>query len=168
MTIVSSFVSRLIGWARAAAKAIARAFTNIVGEWTWKRPPWIESANRGSREILARIRREPRQSLVIAASVIVVAGAAWLGWRWYDALPRPVEIAFTVEAPQRTCYECEPPGSPNPLIVRFGDSVAPLAGVSRPSRPIAWTPRSARHYALSVVDDHGRSDGRELRVETGG
>jgi penicillin-binding protein 1C len=43
-----------------------------------------------------------------------------------------------------------------------------FVGVSRPSRPIAWTPTSAGHYALSVVDDHGRSDGRELRVETGG
>lgn len=43
-----------------------------------------------------------------------------------------------------------------------------FVGVSRPSRPIAWTPSGAGHYALSVVDDHGRSDGRELRVETGG
>jgi penicillin-binding protein 1C len=43
-----------------------------------------------------------------------------------------------------------------------------FVGVSRPSRPIAWTPAAAGHYSLSVVDDHGRSDGRELRVDAGG
>lgn len=43
-----------------------------------------------------------------------------------------------------------------------------FVGVSRPSRPMAWTPAAAGIYALSVVDDHGRSDGRQLRVETGG
>jgi uncharacterized protein YfaS (alpha-2-macroglobulin family) len=120
---------------RAAAKSIAHAFSKIAGEWTWKRPAWIKSANRSSREILVRIRREPRQSLLIAGSVVVVAGAAWLGWHWYDALPKPVEIEFTVHAPQRTCYECEPPGAPNPLIVRFGDSVAPLADAGHPLEP---------------------------------
>lgn len=43
-----------------------------------------------------------------------------------------------------------------------------FVGVSRPSRPIAWTPSGSGRYSLSVVDDHGRSDGRELRVEAGG
>ena len=43
-----------------------------------------------------------------------------------------------------------------------------FVGVSRPSRPVAWTPSGAGRYSLSVVDDQGRSDGRELRVETGG
>jgi len=38
-------------------------------------------------------------------------------------------------------------------------------GSSAPSRPIAWKPVKSGQLALSVVDDHGRSDGRPLRVE---
>jgi penicillin-binding protein 1C len=41
-------------------------------------------------------------------------------------------------------------------------------GSSRPSTPIAWRPRQGGPLALSVVDDHGRSDGRVLRVEIDG
>lgn len=40
-----------------------------------------------------------------------------------------------------------------------------FVGVSRPNRPLAYTPPRGGLLALSVVDDHGRSDGRPLRVE---
>lgn len=37
-------------------------------------------------------------------------------------------------------------------------------GASNPGAALAWTPTHAGHYVLSVVDDHGRQDSRELDV----
>lgn len=58
--------------------------------------------------------------------------AAIFAWRWYESRPKPVEVAFTVTAPAVTCYACEPPGQPNPLIVHFASSAAPLEGAGHP------------------------------------
>ena len=135
MTTLNSIQSQISGWLRAAASTLARIFRKIAGEWTWQRPEWIDSANHGGREFAERVRREPRKNLLLAAAVLVAAGAGWWGWRWYQAQPKPVEIEFTVITPLRTCYECEPPGSPNPLLVHFSDSVAPLADAGHPLDP---------------------------------
>ena len=45
---------------------------------------------------------------------------------WYSGLPKPTEITFTVDAPARTCFECDPPGKPHPLVVRFSGSAVAL------------------------------------------
>jgi alpha-2-macroglobulin len=77
---------------------------------------------------LARLLRvHPRRSLAACGALLLGAVAAYAGWRWYQALPRPVAYEVTVTAPQRTCLECEPPGRPNPLHLTFAGSVAPLA-----------------------------------------
>jgi penicillin-binding protein 1C len=39
-----------------------------------------------------------------------------------------------------------------------------FVGASAPSVPLAWIPSHAGEFALSVVDDHGASDTRTLRV----
>lgn len=127
---------------RRGGAALKRVVAAVAGEWTWTRPAWLERANLRGQEFTGAVRRRPRRSLGIAAAALAVIAAGWLGWRWYDALPKPVEIAFTVIAPQRTCYECEPPGKPNPLVVRFDDSVAPLADSGHPLDP------ARRHVVL--------------------
>jgi hypothetical protein len=72
---------------------------------------------------------------MIAAATVLVLGGTYAGWRWYEHRPRPIETAFTVTAPQLTCYECEPPAKPNPLLVTFSGSAAPLAQTGKDLEP---------------------------------
>ena len=39
-----------------------------------------------------------------------------------------------------------------------------FVGSSRPGYALAWQPPKPGHYRLSVVDDHGRHDSREVEV----
>ena len=71
-------------------------------------------------------RANPRRALLIGASALALVVAALLLWRWYENRPRPVEVTFAVTAPPVTCYACDPPRPPNPLLVRFDASTAPL------------------------------------------
>lgn len=64
---------------------------------------------------------------MLAGAAVLLLGAAYGGWRWYESRPRPLETQFTVTAPGLTCYACEPVGSPEPLLIRFDSSAAPLA-----------------------------------------
>ena len=119
--------------ARAAAK---RIFTAVFGDVSWQPPGWLSSstaATRRGRAILATaVRERPRQSALIAASALVVIIGGLFAWRWYEARPKPVAIAVTVVPPSITCYACEPPGEPHPLVVQFESSVAPLDRVGHP------------------------------------
>jgi uncharacterized protein YfaS (alpha-2-macroglobulin family) len=102
----------------------------LVGEFSWQRPRWLEavssSTKRRSASLAANVRANPRRALLLAAAVLAVLGALFFIWRWYESRPKLVEIGYSVHAPGLTCYACEPPGEPQPLIVRFEASVAPL------------------------------------------
>ncbi|HEY5807624.1 MAG TPA: alpha-2-macroglobulin, partial [Povalibacter sp.] len=90
----------------------------------------------------AHLRANPRRSGTVALAIVLVLAAGLLTWRWYQGLPKPVEIAFEVSAPAVTCYSCEPPGTPNPLVIRFGASAAPLDRVGHTM--------DAQHAGLSI------------------
>ena len=88
----------------------------LVGEVDWQAPPW-----------LGWLRRNLRRVALVAGVVALTTLAAFAGWRWYQSLPKPLATQFSVEAPALTCYSCTPPGKPNPLLVRFSQSAAPLS-----------------------------------------
>ena len=84
---------------------------------------------------VARAQRQPRQTALLSAATVLLLGAAYIGWRWYENRPRPIETEFTVTAPGITCYDCEPPGKPNPVLVSFSGSAAPLAQTGKDLDP---------------------------------
>ncbi len=71
-------------------------------------------------------RARPRVAWNVTTGVALLAVAVVLGWRWYQNQPRPLTIAYEVEAPAATCYDCDPPQKPRPLRIAFAASVAPL------------------------------------------
>lgn len=77
-------------------------------------------------------------------------------WRWYEGLPKPQTVGFSVESPARTCYECEPAGKPLPLVVRFSGSVAPLKAVGKTVDPqltgISMSPLMAGEWRWRTDD----------------
>lgn len=81
------------------------------------------------------MRANPRGTALAVAGIVVVVAAAAFGWRWYVNRPQPVLTEFAVNAPGLTCYACEPPGSPNPLVVTFSASTATLERAGHPIDP---------------------------------
>ena len=90
-----------------------------------------------------------------AASICLVILAGVFGWQWYQSRPKPVEIAYSVTPPGLTCYACDPPGEPQPLIVNFAASVAPIdkSGHALDAKHSGLTLRPAHEGNWSWDDD---------------
>jgi uncharacterized protein YfaS (alpha-2-macroglobulin family) len=118
----------LYGALRFLVLGIASLLSGLVGRW--EPPDWLQWLLDLLMNAVARLREwavaRPGVAAVVGLLFVGLVAGGVAGWRWYERQPKPTLVTFTVEAPPRTCYECEPPGKPNPLIVRFSESVAPL------------------------------------------
>jgi len=132
MSTTDSVLARLrASWGRAA-----RA---VFGDVSWQPPTWwvrsSAATQRTGTATLTAVRANPRFASAILLAIAVVIAGAWYGWHWYRSRPKPIEVGFTVMAPPVTCYACEPPGAPNPLLVQFASSAAPLERVGNKFDP---------------------------------
>lgn len=134
------------------ARAAGRA---LFGEVRWQKPQWLSYTAARARQATASfttaVRKSPARATGIGACGIVLLAGSYLLWQWYERRPRPVEVAYTVTAPAITCYACEPPGQPNPLIVQFESSTAPLERAGHPLQAaqsgIAMSPELAGQWS---------------------
>jgi alpha-2-macroglobulin len=138
---------------------------SLFGEVHWQSPPWlnwlaVHLCDR-ARATLVYVRQNPRRSGIAAALVLLLTCAAYAGWRWYESLPKPVETQFTVHAPEVTCYSCDPPGKPNPVLVRFSQSAAPLQLTGKDIDPAS----AAVHMAPAMKGVWRWDDDRTLRFQ---
>ncbi|HEY8538145.1 MAG TPA: MG2 domain-containing protein, partial [Steroidobacteraceae bacterium] len=116
----------------AALRSLARI---VFGEIAWRPPVWAVRCTEFGAHSVRALRANPKASGIAFAALIALAIAAWQGWAWYERRPKPVEIAYTIQPPPVTCYACDPPQPPYPLIVRFESSAAPLELVGRELDP---------------------------------
>jgi len=107
----------------------------VLGDVRWSPPAWIHRSADKGRQLAGLVRANPRRSAWILLAALAVVLASVLGWRWYQAQPKPVEYTVSITAPERTCIECDPPGKPNALVLRFSGSVAPLEAAGKPIEP---------------------------------
>ena len=114
----------------ATGERIRRGLRAAFGQISWQPPQWVSSSasfvHAHGAAAASAARANPRRAVIIGASALALVVAAVLLWRWYENRPRPVEVTFAVTAPPVTCYACDPPRPPNPLLVRFDASTAPL------------------------------------------
>lgn len=97
----------------------------LFGVWHWDKPAW---ANRSSAFIAPRIhylKKHRWQSVLTVALAAAAGGASWYGHHLWETRPKPVTIDFSVTAPERMKIE-EKNAKPNPLMITFAASVAPL------------------------------------------
>jgi uncharacterized protein YfaS (alpha-2-macroglobulin family) len=124
---------------QAIHRAIGPAARALLGEVDWHAPPWAKwtaaQIRPRAQATVARARQHPRQTAMATGATVFLLAAAYAGWRWYENRPRPLETTFAVTAPRLTCYECEPPGKPNPLLITFDGSAAPLAQTGKDLEP---------------------------------
>jgi alpha-2-macroglobulin len=98
------------------------------GDVAWSPPDWVRSLNAGADSLRARARANPQaftHTLLIGVSTLLILVIGIQVWRHW---PRPVETAFAVDAPPATNLAADSV-RPQPLRVRFEESVAPLKTV---------------------------------------
>ena len=167
MAVLGKFVTGLTRALHAVWKLVAGLLATIFGSVQWQAPEWLQAViahlRSGANHVRTTLREKPGQSAgAIALSLIVIAGA-FAGWRWYQTLPKPQLVNVEIVAPARTCYECDPPGTPQPLLLKFSESAAPLdaagkaldAGLPRlnPAHPGKWQWRDDRVLAFEPAQD---------------
>ena len=122
-------MAALIDRLRSAGRA-------IFGELSWRPPGWLAASSGAARRGLAGLntsaRANPRRAALIAAAFVAIVITPLLLWRWYESQPKPVLTDFAVAAPGLTCYACEPPSPPHPLVVTFSSSAATLERAGHP------------------------------------
>jgi uncharacterized protein YfaS (alpha-2-macroglobulin family) len=117
---VAKWVTGRVG---AAAARLWAGWTRLVqavfGAWDWQAPPWAQG--------LARLLRErPRTVAVVLCAALGLVGGGVGIWRWIQHRPKPEAATFAATLPGRTRIE-EENAKPDPLVLRFDRSVAPLA-----------------------------------------
>jgi len=137
--VVQRLLARILPYIQAIRRGGSAVTRALLGEVDWRAPPWIlwtaarVKAQTGAT--IAQVRRKPRQAALLACTTLTIISGAYFTYRWYESLPRPVETGFTVTSPGTTCYACEPPGKPDPLLIRFEASVAPLEMIGKDLDP---------------------------------
>ena len=127
-----------------------RAAQALCGTWEWDAPQWMArlgiAAAQGRAAGVEMARRRPRTVAIGLGSALALMVGGTVLWHWYSHLPQPESASFTVTPPERTRIEREG-AKPDPLLVRFDRSVAPLALVGktvpggitlRPALPGTW------------------------------
>ncbi len=125
----------------SAGKSIWRPIrwllTHLFGSLHWQAPAWgrwtADQSRKSSRFIATTVTAHPGRTIAALLVLAVLAGAAWFGYQWWQAQPKPLEVTFSVTNPERTEIEAEDEEArkPKPLQVEFSHSVAPLAAVGK-------------------------------------
>lgn len=136
----------LVRFLRACGALIAALFSAVFGSIEWRAPNWLRFLGRRCRSAASSLRAHPGRGIGLIALFLAISAAGVYGWRWYQQQPKPELLTFEVEAPERTCYECDPPGEPNPLLVRFSESAAPIEAIDKII--------DASQYGISLAPAH--------------
>ncbi|GFE91235.1 alpha-2-macroglobulin [Steroidobacter agaridevorans] len=141
------------------------ALRTIFGELNWRPPGWFAASSgavrQGAGRLNASARANPKGAALVAAGLAVLIAGAWYGWHWYKNRPQPVLTEFAISAPGLTCYACEPPGPPNPLVVTFSASTATLERAGHPVDP----KQAGIDISPAVAGQWSWDDDRTLRFQ---
>ncbi len=128
--MIAALSQRIINFWHVITPPIIKTLRAVLGNMNWQPPAWINWVRKrviqAITAVVTYLRNRPRHAAIVSGSVLLGMALLVVGWRWYQAQPKPLEVSFTVSRPAITCYSCEPPGKPNALHIQFDNSVAPV------------------------------------------
>src|SRR5579872_1517590 len=140
---------------RASSKAL---FSAAFGNWQWQPPAWVSSIHRA----LTRAGRYLAADIKRTAFLLLALVAAIGGWIWYRSGPKPHYVEYSITPPGLTEYNERGIYSIKPLVVKFGESAAPLkqidkvltAGINMsPKMAGAWTWNDDKELEFTPKND---------------
>jgi hypothetical protein len=111
-------------------RALAAVTQPVFGSWEWNAPPWLRWSGEQCRRAGTAMRARPRATGIGALILGAAIAGGYAGWVWWEAQPKPVLTTFTVKEPGPMRLD-EPDARPEPLVVEFAASVAPLKDVGK-------------------------------------
>ncbi len=114
----------------AFQRLLAYILQPVFGNWTWEPPRWLRATAHRAAAAAEWARAHPRASGFGLLLVAVLAVAGHAGWQWWEAQPKPVLVTYKVAEPGPLRLD-EPDTKPEPLIIEFSASVAPLKDVGK-------------------------------------
>jgi alpha-2-macroglobulin len=110
---------------------LGQALALLLG--TWAAPPWLrwtgQRLGSSGGRLAATVRARPQASAGAFLALVLLGVGGYFGHAWWQARPKPVEVQFTVTHPPLTDFANA--GLPQPLVLKFSQSVAPLALVGK-------------------------------------
>lgn len=103
--------------------------TRLFGVIHWQPPGWLVGLWAGLKRGYLWLVKNPTRSILALGLLLSLVIAAWFGYAWWQSRPQPVTVDFTVPAIERAELDKQAP--PNPLLINFNSSVAPLALVGK-------------------------------------
>ncbi|MED5526251.1 MAG: alpha-2-macroglobulin [Pseudomonadota bacterium] len=101
----------------------------------WQAPPWMRWCA-----------KHPVKAVGSLLLLALIAALCWGGWYWYQHLPKPRTLHYSLEAPALTDYHQDKP-QVAPLTLAFSGSVAPLDGIGKPvTKGISLSPKLAGQW----------------------
>ena len=101
----------------------------LFGHWHWQQPRWLILLIGKLATLRRTIKAKPLASFGVIFLLCGITAASWYGYSWWQNRPQPVRIDFAVTEPERTAIEKDE--APQPLLINFNASVAPLDQVGK-------------------------------------
>ena len=119
---------------QVSAGLFRRMLRPLIGDIQWQAPRWIGSLASAigfcAAALTRWVRADKRRAAIAAGVGVALLAGGMAGKVWYDKQPKPLEVTLTLTAPEPTAVD-QPNAKPEPLVIKFSDSVATLAGVGK-------------------------------------
>ncbi len=149
---------------------IRRIGRGLFGQVSWQPPPWLAAIGRGLARGGSWASSNRSGALLIVLMLCAFGGAAYLGNRWLEKQPKPIEMSVRVDPPEATRLEDN--AKPDSLRILFGGSAAPIDKVKKPitagvelSPPIQGTWRWDSDRILTFVPKEDWPVGEDFSVK---
>ncbi len=113
---------------------LRRMLRPVIGDVRWQAPGWLRGIGNAvgffAVATASWMRADLRRAAIAGAVGLAVITGGVAGKIWYDKLPQPLLVSYEVVVPEPTPVD-QPNAKPDPLVIKFSDSAATLAGVGR-------------------------------------
>ncbi len=106
----------------------------LMGDIQWQAPGWWRAGGNAfglcALIVAGWVHADKRRAMLAGGVGVALIAGGVAGKAWYDTRPKPLQVTYEITVPQPTAVD-QPNARPEPLLIKFSDSVATLAGVGK-------------------------------------